>query len=102
MKAKDYLVKYGESVYREALDGKFEAGRELFLDFAREFREIAEQRGIKSDRAAVSLIKELNQKWNALAALFEAKYGEPVLKRNAVIDYYVDQIPTIALYLRKG
>ena len=102
MKAKEYFAKYGESVYREALDGKFEIGQTLFIELASEFKTISKQRNVKSNRAAVAVIKELNEKWNSLAAMFEAKYGEPVLKRNAVIDYYVDQIPTIALYLFKG
>ena len=101
MKAKEYFAKYGESVYREALDGKFEIGQTLFIEFASEFKAISEQRNVRSNRAAVAVIKELNEKWNSLAAMFEKKYGVEVIKRNAVLNYYMEKIPEIALFLRK-
>lgn len=101
MKAKEYFAKYGESVYREALDGKFEIGHTLFIELASEFKTISKQRNVKSNRAAVAVIKELNEKWNSLAAMFEKKYGVEVLKRNAVLNYYMEKIPELALFLRK-
>ena len=101
MKAKEYFAKYGESVYREALDGKFEIGQALFIELASEFKAISEQRNVKSNRAAVAVIKELNEKWNSLAAMFEKKYSVEVLKRNAVLNYYMEKIPELALFLRK-
>ncbi len=101
MKAKEYFTKYGESVYREALDGKFEIGQTLFIELASEFKTISKQRNVKSNRAAVAVIKELNEKWNSLAAMFEKKYGVEVLKRNAVLNYYMEKIPELALFLRK-
>ena len=101
MKAREYFAKYGESVYREALDGKFEIGQALFIELASEFKTISEQRNVRSNRAAVAVIKELNEKWNSLAAMFEKKYGVEVLKRNAVLNYYMEKIPEIALFLRK-
>lgn len=101
MKAKEYFAKYGESVYREALDGKFEIGQTLFIELASEFKTISKQRNVKSNRAAVAVIKELNEKWNSLAAMFEKKYGVEVLKRNAVLNYYMEKIPELALFLRK-
>ena len=101
MKAREYFAKYGESVYREALDGKFEIGQALFIELASEFKTISEQRNVRSNRAAVAVIKELNEKWNSLAAMFEKKYGVEVLKRNAVLNYYMEKIPELALFLRK-
>lgn len=101
MKAKEYFAKYGESVYREALDGKFDICQALFLGFVSEFKAICEQRSIKTDRAAVAVLKELNEKWNSLAAMFEKQYGVEVIKRNAVLNYYVKNIPEIALFLHK-
>ena len=101
MKAMEYFAKYGESVYREALDGKFEIGQALFIELASEFKTISKQRNVKSNRAAVAVIKELNEKWNSLAAMFEKKYGVEVLKRNAVLNYYMEKIPELALFLRK-
>lgn len=101
MKAKDYFEKYDESVYYGALNGEFEAAEKLFFDFTREVKEIADQRNAQTNRAAVAIVKELNEKWNALAAMFKKKYGVEVLKRNAVLNNYKEQIPEIAQFLHK-
>lgn len=95
MKAQDYFEKYKESVYNEALEGKTDAVTEMFHAFMREVNYLMEARHIKTDKSAISIIKELNQKWNKLANLFEAEYGQCVLKRNAIWNLFADKIPEI-------
>jgi hypothetical protein len=95
MKAQDYFEKYKESVYNEALEGKADAVTEMFHAFMREINDLIKTRHIKTDKAAISVIKEVNQKWNKLANLFEAEYGQCVLIRNAIWGIYADRIPEI-------
>jgi hypothetical protein len=95
MKAQDYFEKYKESVYNEALEGKADAAKEMYFAFIREVNDLIKIRHVKTDKAAISIIKELNQKWNKLANLFEAEYGQCVLKRNAIWNYFADKIPEI-------
>ena len=93
MKAKDYYDRYKESIHREALDGY--TATAMFIDFCKEVKDIIAQRHANTDRAAIAVIKEVNQKWNKLANLFAADDGGVHLKRNAILDYYVEKIPEI-------
>ena len=95
MKAKDYFDKYGEAIQREAMDCNTETALAMFVEFCKEVNDITAQRHVKTDRAAIAVIKEVNQKWNKLANLFEADCGCVLLKRNALLDYFVENIPEI-------
>lgn len=96
MKAKEYFEKYGEAIHEEyeKQNGAKEA-TELLKDFLKEMDDIKEKRHIKFDRGLVPLIREMNQKWNALANLFKQKYGEETLKRDGFWNYLEGQIPEL-------
>ena len=97
MKAKEYLEKYGDAVYKDALEGKHDAALDMFKAFVLETKDILEQRHAVTDRACLSVFREQDQKWNALARLFAQKYGQEVLVPHAVINYYRKEIPEVAL-----
>ena len=105
MKAKDYYDQYGEAVLQESLTPE-SAGTEqltkLMVAFVREMKEIITERGVKTDRGAVAVIKEQNEKWNALCALFERNLGRPVLKRNGFAAYIKTEIPGLDRALNTG
>ena len=95
MKAKDYFDKYGDAIHREAMEGNTETGLAMFVEFCKEVKDITAQRHVKTDRAAIAVLKEVNQKWNKLARMFESDTGAVLLKRNAILDYFVEHIPEI-------
>lgn len=103
MKAIDYFEEYGEAVLRESLSGgdSHEALSRLYLAFVREMKEIIASRGVKTDRGAVAVISEQNQKWNALCALYAKKYSEDLcpLKRDGIMNSMKDKVPEMARYL---
>ena len=85
MKAVEYFVKYDLAVYAEAHDPEIKpngAMWKLIVEFSQELKEMAEKRHIQYDRAVLSLIREQNDKWNALVRLFEKKYGVSPIKRD--------------------
>ena len=85
MKAKEYFEKYDDDIWKEAhdpaviTDGAF---AKLFIDFCTETKLLAEQRKAKSDQSILAIIREQNQKWNAVSNLFEKKYGVSPLNRD--------------------
>lgn len=79
MKAKEYFEKYGVLIMLEAYDRSFNGNiphlEELIQDFGKEFKLLIEKRGVKTTSGAVAVLKELNDKWNAICRLFEKKYA---------------------------
>ena len=82
MKAKDYFKKYEARLVNT--DTAHDAACELIQEFAHECSEMMKTRNAKSEKAVRAIIEELNNKWNALAGMFD---GE-VLKRNGWRDYF--------------
>lgn len=77
------------------MEGNFDAGKRMFIEFVGEVEKIIKERGVKTDRAAVSVLKEVNQKWNALCELYKSEYKQDVLKRNAIWNYFYEKMPEI-------
>ncbi len=102
MKAADYFREYGEDVLREALSGdKTDALTKVYLEFVRETKEIIASRNVSTDRGAVAVVKEQNQKWNAMCALYEKKYSADLcpLKRDGFLNSIKTKVPEITAYL---
>ena len=84
MKAKDYYQKYSERLLNP--DSCTTAITELIKDFAAETAQIMDKRKARTNKACVSIINEMNDKWNALARMFPVE----VLKYNGWRDYFWD------------
>lgn len=95
MRAKEYFDQYHEGIYNETANtGGTENLTNLLKELLKEVIDICEKRNVKFDRGANAVIKEQNDKWNAIAGLFEKKYGVEVLKRNGFqiwLDYQMKQ-----------
>lgn len=101
MKAIDYYNEYGAAVFAESFDdSKIEEISKLFIAFSREMKEIITSRNVKTDKGAVAVIKEQNQKWNALCVLFEKKHdGICPIQHNGFLNAMKCEIPDLRKYL---
>lgn len=83
MEAKEYFEKHYPIVKNES-EPIEQAKRlhDMFLEMADEMQELVKERRIKFDPAFRSLLKEQNQKWNAIANLFAKSELGPVVQRN--------------------
>lgn len=96
MKAIEYFEKFGERIFQEAIDGKESKGiSDLMIAFMAETKELMKKRHIQIDRGMVALIREQNQKWNALCNLFEKKKGVSPLRRNGLLLFLQNEIPEL-------
>lgn len=85
MKAKEYFEKYGEGIMEEArspeivTDGPM---AKMYISFHIEARDMIKQRNVKTDNGLFGIVREMNDKWNAVANLFIKKYGVSPIKRD--------------------
>lgn len=92
MKAKEYYEKYAAELLSGDHDAVKQAGEKLTIEFMDEVTKISEQRKVSRPESLVDIIKELNQKWNALRSLFIKRDRKPVLAENGFRDLMQDQI----------
>jgi hypothetical protein len=83
MKADAYFEKYFGSIsYPDS--SVLEAGQKMYVEFLGEYEVIKEQRHVTTMNGAVGIIKELNEKWNAVESRVAKKFGKRVIKRNVI------------------
>ena len=95
MKAVDYVNKYGEALTGEDHKKRDEAANGLINDMMGELKDIMETRHISTDKGAFSVVKELNQKWNAI----NRKLSIPVLTEDGFKKIMINQIPGLEKYI---
>ncbi|MFA7157470.1 MAG: hypothetical protein WC123_07265 [Bacilli bacterium] len=74
LKAKDYFEKYKETITTE------KGLQDLLTEMSTEVADIGKQRNIKTDAGLTSILREMNQKWNSLARMFEKEFNMSILK----------------------
>ena len=95
MKAKDYIAKYQEQLLSQSEDSVFTAVKSILSEMLDEVKAVAKTRNVQLIRGLVPILKEQNQKWNAIANRFEG-----TLKRDGFIEIVKTTIyPEIANYL---
>lgn len=82
MKAKEYYEKYFENA--KTFEEIAENGKAMFRDMLKEFDGLKKTRNPKTVDGLVGIVRELNDKWNSVAAKVEQKFSTPVIKRNVI------------------
>ena len=98
MKAVEYFNKYESRMIQENDDGLKAIG-ELLYEMVIEAKTLIEIRHVKSTQGSVSILKELNQKWNAICSLFEKKYGASPIIRDGYKKYWLKEMPRLNDYM---
>lgn len=84
MKAKDYYWELHLAIKNHAPAA---IQLQMLYAFEGEFRSLCQSRKAVTMQARDGIIRELNDKWNAVAALYEAKDGMTVLEKDAFVTY---------------
>lgn len=84
MKAKEY---YKEFLSYEKNFGENRAFYHIAVSFAVELTDIAKKRNAHSDQALISILRELNKKWNAMMH-FDSRF-----KRDGFIEFMKHKMP---------
>lgn len=99
MKAKDYYKKYRDEIVSKDEKKSVEAIAELVMDLSNEAKETIKLRRVKTDGGAVAVIREMNQKYNAVVTLFEKEFGASPLLRNGFREYWKKQVPELKRFM---
>ena len=70
MKAKDYIAKYRKEFESGDIERIKEAATDMYVEFSHESVNMSESRGVKRNSALVAVLKEQNNKWNAVVRAF--------------------------------
>ena len=82
MRAKEYFEKYKVSLMSSEWSDSSSAAKDLLVEMSEEINCIAKQRKATTDKAFLSIINEMNQRWNAVCNLLRRAYGYSVLADN--------------------
>lgn len=95
MKATEYYEKYKNKLTSRKEEVAIEAIKELLANFNQEAKELISKRHIRTAPALISVLKELNGKWNALARCFEKDYGGAPIKRDGFWIFWTREMPEL-------
>ena len=95
MKAKEYYAKIKEQNPQTAKEMANAIG-DVVDGLNNEAKELIKKRHITRGDGCRAIIRELNNKWNAIVTLFEKDYGVSPIKRNRFLELWAEKIPELA------
>lgn len=95
MKAKEYYQTYHDALLSQDEQTVDNACNELVIDLTKETQSLLNQRKAKSTHALCGVVREINDKYNAVVSLFESKDGVSPLKRDGFKAIFEKEIPSL-------
>lgn len=96
MKAIEYYEKYHETMLSKDAEVSNKAIAQFIVDLSCEVKKTYDARRGKSASALLGVIKEINQKGNAVMTLFEKKDGFAPLIHDAFLTYWTKESPELS------
>lgn len=93
IKAKEYYILIKKDIESDTAEGLHNAANTMFLGMNKELLELTEKRHVRFDRGMFSIIKELNDKWNAVVSLIEKDYAMSPILRDGYKKFWIGKIP---------
>lgn len=95
MKAKEYFEKYETLILTDASTGEVGHIKQLLYDLSGEAQELCKSRKAVTDDAAIAVLKEQDQKWNAICSLYKKKYDSCPVPRNMFKKFWIHLMPEL-------
>lgn len=92
-KAKEYYDLYKNRMINPETVNQAISG--LITDLNNEVEELKQIRHVKYDHGFLPILKEMNQKWNAIVRLFEKEFGKSPIIRDGYRIFIIKQIPEL-------
>ncbi len=99
MKAKEYYEKYHDGILSHDEQEQLASISQFLNELIREFSALNKSRGGRSVSAVAGAVSEINQKYNAVVALFQKKDGVKPLIDNGFTTVLKKEIPEVAVIL---
>lgn len=99
MKAKEYYAKYRDGLLSPDIVISKKATSDFIIELSREVKTLADTRKCSTASAFIAIIREINQKYNAVLALFEKECLPIPLIQNGFIVFWKKEEPMLAKFL---
>lgn len=102
MKVKEYFAKYLPTI-KASLDIPEATDRVIYgiyQEMSLEVKTLCEKRNAQKPEALCSVIREINQKWNSLAFLFEKELGFPIMQRDGLKTVILNHVPELKQFMK--
>lgn len=93
MKAKEYYAKYKVSLTAKSEAIAKIAARNFLNELIGDTVTTAKSRKVVRPSALAAVVKETNQKYNAVSAMFKKEFGDTPLLQDGFINYFKDTAP---------
>lgn len=95
MTATEYFDKYDQIIFVERIHKGSEYSRRMLMEMSQEaVLECQKRKGAKVS-SVISVLREFDQKWNAVCNLYDYKYGVCPIGRNDFKEYWKHILPEI-------
>lgn len=95
MKAKEYFEKYDSLIIEDVKNNSTKNTTKLVIELSTEVETLYKARKGNSNSVLVGCIREVNDKWNAIARMFSKKYGGEIFVKDTLINFWVMRIPEL-------
>lgn len=95
MKAKEYFEKYDALIVEDVKNNSTKNTTKLVIELSTEVETLYKARNGNSNSALVGCIREVNDKWNAIARMFSKKYGGEIFVKDGIINFWTMEIPEL-------
>lgn len=99
MKAIDYYNKYHDGLLSPAADTQSKAISAFVIELSQESQKMMSDRGGKSASALAGVIRELNQKYNAVMCLFQKKDGTAPMIQDGFLAFWKREVPELNIIM---
>ena len=93
-KAKEYYELYKKDLVSGG-EATNKAISNLIQALNADLLELQRIRHVKFDRGIIPILREVNQKWNAIVCLFEKEYGASPIKPDGFKIFWLKQMPEL-------
>lgn len=94
-KAKDYYELFKFDLMSEDDEKANHALSEFIKALNDDVQELQKLRHVQFDRGIIPIMKEMNQKWNAVVRLFEKEYGRSPIKPDGFKIFWIRSMPEL-------
>lgn len=95
MKAKEYFEKYDALIVEDVKNNSTKNTTKLVIELSTEVETLYKARKGNSNSALAGCIREVNDKWNAIARMFSKKYGGEIFVKDGIINFWTMRIPEL-------
>lgn len=95
MKAKEYYIPIKDAIDSGKVEDIKTVVSDMILNMNDEVEELCKKRHVQFDNGVYSIIKEMNDKWNAVARLVEKDYRQSPILRDGYKKFWINQIPEL-------